>query len=159
IINVIYLNVYYPTYSNSLKEIGGYLGCKWSVPPSYGAESFFLREWGEEKKDDSRKENLIQYKLEDFRALEAILFHLRGINEEAITEASASEEKAIALAEEAHNPSDYRKWGPGDYATDEFKRLAECAYFDYQRSKIRLRATTKLRRLQRRASKGGTSSY
>lgn len=159
VLGCVYASVYYPTYSNSLKDIGGYLGSSWTVPPSFGAESIVWRKWWEGTREASIKESLLRYNLDDCRALQIIVLHLRSLFGKSPTEALASEEDAIALADKVLNPSEYKKWGPGEYATDDFKQLAECAYFDYQQSKIKLRSNATLRKLQRRASKKGILSH
>jgi len=39
----IYANIYFPTYSNSLKDIGRYLGCVWTDPDASGLQSIVWR--------------------------------------------------------------------------------------------------------------------
>jgi predicted RecB family nuclease len=39
VLSMIYSNIYFPTYSNELKEIGRYLGCTWSDPSASGIQS------------------------------------------------------------------------------------------------------------------------
>ena len=36
LLSFIYAQIYFPTYSNGLKEISGYLGFRWSGSPSSG---------------------------------------------------------------------------------------------------------------------------
>jgi predicted RecB family nuclease len=38
ILSIIYSHVYFPTYSNSLKDIGRYLGFRWTAADASGTE-------------------------------------------------------------------------------------------------------------------------
>src|SRR5215471_5749148 len=53
ILTFCHLNVYFPTYSNSLKELATYLKFKWSYPGSSGLDSITWRERWETSKEDS----------------------------------------------------------------------------------------------------------
>ena len=72
IITAIYSNIYFPTYSNDLKEIGGFLGCNWSVPNSSGLQSIVWRREWERSHDPTLKQTLIQYNQEDCAALKKV---------------------------------------------------------------------------------------
>src|SRR5262249_3589405 len=104
-------------------------------------------------RDSSLKEKLIRYNLEDCLALETVTKHLHGLASEPSRFSLTPAEAGVVLAEEVQNPSEYKAWGKRQFATEAFQKLADCAYFDYQRSKIRLRSTGTLRRLQKRAQK------
>ena len=43
ILSLIYPHIYFPTYSNGLKDIGGYLGSSWTEPDSSGIQSIVWR--------------------------------------------------------------------------------------------------------------------
>src|SRR5688572_25646324 len=100
VLSSVYSNVYYPTYSNGLKEIGGYLGCSWSVQSNFGAESVVWRKWWEVTLDGVTKETLILYNLDDCRALKIIVSHLRLLSGKEGAEALGRlGDDAVALAE------------------------------------------------------------
>jgi predicted RecB family nuclease len=65
LLSVIYPHVYFPTYTNRLKEIGRLFGCKWSSGNPSGAQSIIWREAWEESSDAALKERLLQYNKED----------------------------------------------------------------------------------------------
>ena len=46
VLSVIYGHVYFPTYSNGLKDIGRCLGCSWSEPDASGIQSIVWRKMG-----------------------------------------------------------------------------------------------------------------
>ena len=43
LVSFLFSRVYFPTYSNTLKDIGAWLGCKWSAAASSGAQSVIWR--------------------------------------------------------------------------------------------------------------------
>jgi predicted RecB family nuclease len=71
-LTVIYSNLYFPTYSNSLKEIGKYLGCTWSAPNASGIQSIVWRRKWEHSKGTKLKDTLIRYNYEDCVGLKII---------------------------------------------------------------------------------------
>jgi RNase_H superfamily len=70
LLSVISPHIYFPTYSNSLKDIGSYLGSTWLDPFVTGVQSRVLRERWIASRDDSLKNKLIQYNLDDCVALQ-----------------------------------------------------------------------------------------
>jgi len=68
----IYGKIYFPTYSNSLKEIGRWLGFEWSCPQASGQAATLLRRLWELSPDDTLRDRLIRYNMEDCRAIALI---------------------------------------------------------------------------------------
>lgn len=65
---MIFGKIYFPVYSNSLKSIGKYIGCKWSKEKSTGTQCIAWRhEW--EKGEKGYKEIITKYNEEDCYAL------------------------------------------------------------------------------------------
>ena len=72
ILSVIYSHVYFPTYSNGLKDIGRCLGCSWSEPDASGIQSIVWRRRWESTGSDEWKQKLTTYNLEDCAALRKV---------------------------------------------------------------------------------------
>jgi predicted RecB family nuclease len=72
VLHVIHRHVYFPTYSNTLKDIGKFLGCGWSHPAASGVQSLVWRERWEQTHDPALKEVLTTYNREDCMALKAV---------------------------------------------------------------------------------------
>ena len=68
LVDCIYGKIYFPTFSNSLKEVGRYLGFEWSWPQASGAAAPLLRRAWELGADDGLKRELIGYNMDDCRA-------------------------------------------------------------------------------------------
>ena len=71
-LSVIYSHVYFPTYSNGLKDIGRCLGCSWSEPDASGIQSIVWRKRWEATGSDEWKQKLTTYNLEDCAALRKV---------------------------------------------------------------------------------------
>jgi predicted RecB family nuclease len=72
LLSVIYGQIYFPTYSNSLKEIARHLGYKWSDDAASGLNTLILRSNWEHTKTLSIKQNLCTYNSEDCAALKIV---------------------------------------------------------------------------------------
>ena len=72
ILSIVYASVYFPTYSNSLKEIGHYLGCCWSSAQASGPQSIVWRRQWEATKSATFKQQLTTYNMEDCLALRKV---------------------------------------------------------------------------------------
>ncbi len=68
LVGCIYGKIYFPTFSNSLKEVGRYLGFEWTWPRASGAAAPLLRRAWELGADDGLKRELIGYNMDDCRA-------------------------------------------------------------------------------------------
>lgn len=121
-------HVYPPVYSNGLKELGHFLGFKWNQTIDDGKQSIQWRKNWVGNKDNSIKEALIQYNLNDCKALCVVrewFIHLaQGNAQEGVQQ--VAEMKKQSLFKFQNNPE----------LGDDFQFISKAAYFDYQRSKI-----------------------
>lgn len=72
VLTIIYPHIYFPTYSNGLKDVASCLGCRWTDPDASGIESAVWRKNSEKTGDASWKARPIQYNLEDCEALRRV---------------------------------------------------------------------------------------
>jgi predicted RecB family nuclease len=77
--SLIYGKIYFPTYSNTLKEIAAFTGFKWTEAKASGLQSIIWRKRWELTRKDGDKEVLLQYNRDDCTALENVVSVLRGI--------------------------------------------------------------------------------
>jgi hypothetical protein len=76
----IYGQVYFPTYSNSLKDIAGFLGLSWPERDATGVRSIIWRyEWEKSMKSETQQK-LRDYNLADCEALEFLAKVLSGFS-------------------------------------------------------------------------------
>ncbi|MDH5740222.1 MAG: TM0106 family RecB-like putative nuclease, partial [Nitrospira sp.] len=142
VFSLIYGKIYFPTYSNTLKEIAAFTGFKWTEAKASGLQSIIWRKRWELTCKDGDKEVLLQYNRDDCTALENVVSVLRGI--ENHEEGRLSQ---IASVEEIKERRSTYKFGTTDYCVPEFDYINKCAYFDYQRNKISLSRESRNRRL------------
>jgi len=148
ILRYFYSYIYVPTYSNSLKEIGAYLGFQWSKQEASGIQSMVWRTTWQESKSVEVKENLIQYNKDDCYAL----VYAHSFIESVIAkdaEQSLDTGLDIAYCQDIKPTSVFR---PG-IASPEVERIIECSYFDYQRRRVFVRSDNYFRDLEKERRK------
>lgn len=72
LLSVIYAQVYFPTFSNGLKEIAGHLGFRWSDSTATGTQAIRWRHEWAASRDPFQKSLLVTYNVEDCKALEVV---------------------------------------------------------------------------------------
>ena len=154
VLSLIYTHVYFPTYSNGLKDIGQYLGCRWSAVEASGLQSIVWRRQWETTGAATFKDTLITYNLEDCLALRTVteFLYTVGSRPPAASDASPTTQTGpqVSRVEEMTPPSSRREWGPADFMLPDFAFINNCAYFDYQHDRIFIRTSPTLKRLQPR---------
>src|SRR5262249_21771912 len=78
VLSLVYAHLYFPTYSNGLKEVGACLGCSWSAPDASGIQSIAWRIQWEATHDEQWKQKLLTYNLEDCAALRRVVEFIDG---------------------------------------------------------------------------------
>ncbi len=151
VLSVIHAHVYFPTYSNGLKDIGRFLGCRWTEADASGIQSIVWRRGWEETRSVMFKDMLMTYNLEDCGALKRVTeflyatcshqWELRKVGEEGFE---------IAHVEEISHQYPRPDWGDMVFALPDFSFVNERARFDYQRDRVFVRTSKTLRRCQSR---------
>jgi predicted RecB family nuclease len=150
VLSIIHASVYFPTFSNGLKEVGRYLGCTWTEENASGLQSLVWRSRWEQVREPCWKEKLLTYNSEDCVALKKIAEFVQAIGEaaqswgEGATPASAT--SAVVWADEIAVASSRRPWGRAKFALQDFDHVNRCAWFDYQREKVYLRTSKTIRK-------------
>ena len=151
VLSVIYAHVYFPTYSNGLKDIGKLLGFHWTEADASGIQSIVWRRRWEETCLVTFKDMLTTYNLEDWAALKRVTEFLYATCSYSCEPRKVSEEGlAIARVEEISHPSPRPDWGDMVFALPDFSFVNERAHFDYQRDKVCVRTSKTLQRDQGR---------
>ena len=155
VLALMYSQVYFPTYSNGLKDIGRYVGSTWTDPEASGLQSIAWRIQWENTQRAAWKQKLITYNVEDCRGLQRVSEVLAAIvtRADAVTPPLLEEPNSppIAFLEDVEKLSDFHTWGKVPFVHPDYEYINKCAYFDYQRDKVYIR-TSKTQR-KRRAGK------
>ena len=142
LVSMVYGKIYFPAYSNSLKEIARWLGFEWTWPQASGSASIVLRRhWELTGKDQLRRE-LLTYNIEDCRATELVadaIKRIYGHDEEGQTKFQTVNVSSLEVGFQ-------RTFGKFSGALPEFEKINAAAYWDYQRSKVYVRTDKAVRR-------------
>ncbi len=151
VLSVIHSHFYFPTYSNGLKDIAGYLGFRWTELDASGIQSIVWRRRWEEGGLSTYKDRLLTYNLEDCAALkrvtEVLVTTCRA--EPAVKTGLNHEGNQVCRVEEIAPQSSRREWCQIEFAIPDFEFVNDRAYFDYQRDRVFIRTSKTLRKSRR----------
>jgi Transposase IS66 family/RNase_H superfamily len=139
LLSVIYARVYFPGYSNSLKEIANYLGFQWRDPEASGLYSLTWRYQWEQAPNQQFRQALLTYNADDCEALSMITKALCNHTERVLNQKSDE----ISIANFVH--TDSLKTNPaarlGNFKSsiEGLTKINDAARWDYQRSRIYVR--------------------
>ncbi len=128
LLSVIFANVYFPTLSNRLKDIGTYMGARWNGPVTSGLQSIIHRREWEKSRTPELKAALVTYNREDCAALEIVATRLIQVIREA---------KSSPDVEFPDNPKQVASV-KGLEIHGSFDSLLKSAHSRYARSRIKL---------------------
>jgi len=155
VLALVYAHIYFPTYSNGLKDIGHYLGYTWTEPEASGLQSIAWRMRWEATQHPAWKQKLTTYNLEDCAGLQRVTEVLETIVTRAsvVTLPPTHEPNGppITFLKDVEKLTDFYTWGKVPFVHPDYEYINNCAYFDYQRERVYIRTSKTLRK--RRAGK------
>jgi len=151
-LSLIYPHIYFPTYSNGLKEVASYLGCTWTDLNASGIQSITWRMRWEITHEETWKQRLIVYNLEDCEALKQVTeFIYSHCLEATPTSGPLSSPKVrptVARVQEIENKCYTHQWGHTRFLNPDFTYINAVSHFDYQRDRVYVRTSRKVRKRQ-----------
>jgi predicted RecB family nuclease len=110
VLSFVHRHVYFPTCSNTLKDVGKALGCQWTSPEASGVQSIVWRERWERTHDPAIKDKLLAYNREDCLALERVCGFVAdvGMPRPKSGMEDASGPKIVATSDLPRPPSKWR---------------------------------------------------
>jgi predicted RecB family nuclease len=150
LVSITYAQIYFPTYSNTLKEIGRFLGFQRSSGGASGLNALMWRSEWERSRDQAVKHQLITYNAEDCEAVERVAEAIACVCCEQQTNA---DEPLLRVKVDELAPEHPRRFGPINFAVPEFEQINAASYWDYQRTKVYVRTSDRLRRASRAHSR------
>ncbi len=151
---VIFAQVYFPTYSNGLKDVAGSLGFKWSDPIASGPQSVVWRYTWEQSRDFALKQALIGYNAEDCEALEIVTNALVQIAQpKGRPNVDTSMADDVVSVESMKRQLPY-SFGHKTSSIREMEFLRKAAYWDYQRDRLYFRSSGRRSRKARKVLAG-----
>ena len=151
LLSLIFATVYFPSYSNGLKENARFLGFEWSDATADGLQAIAWRHLWEESYDPKLREKLITYNREDCAALGVVA---RVLGQVADGEHRA--EEAPPLRTDIVRADTIRprasKWQPFRSPISDLEKINSAARWDYQRDRVFVRSGTAKRRVSRQST-------
>ena len=140
LLSLMFGTIYFPTFTNSLKDIAQYLGFRWTNSEASGAIAPLWRLYWDLSFDELVKSELVRYNIEDCRAAEVV--------DSAIQQICGT--KNVGCPVSFVNVSTLevpyqRTFGPFSGALPDFSKINGAAYWDYQREKVFVRTIKQLR--------------
>jgi predicted RecB family nuclease len=90
LLSLVFARIYFPTFSNGLKELTVYLGFRWLGSPASGLEAIVWRHRWEASRDSGEKWALIEYNQQDCKALELVAKTLIALHRDPSAESNLS---------------------------------------------------------------------
>jgi predicted RecB family nuclease len=142
ILSIVSSHVYFPTNSNSLKEVASFLGFRWSSVEASGLESIVWREQWEHARDEVLKVKLLQYNRDDCLALRAVTEFMAAIRRREVGGGPEHSrlDKIVYTGELPSTSARKHRFGKSEFCLPDLEFVNRCAYFDYQRDRIYIRA-------------------
>jgi Transposase IS66 family/RNase_H superfamily len=129
VLTFIYGKVYFPTLSNSLKDIGRCVGASWTSPDASGLQTLVWRHQWEQTQHTEYKQLLMTYNQEDCLALQTLTNELTRIGSTADSQpnidfADQPKQLLTPIGEQIHSP---------------FEAILKFAHADYEGKKINIK--------------------
>jgi predicted RecB family nuclease len=140
LLSVIFAQVYFPAYSNSLKEIARFLGFEWTDPSASGLQSIVWRSQWEESRAQTVREKLIAYNADDCEALNLVFHTLRRLLEPDIYPDKTSGSNIEIVHAEALGKNLTSKWRTFKSPLADLEHINRAAHWNYQRDRVFVRS-------------------
>jgi predicted RecB family nuclease len=155
VLSLVHSHVYFPTYSNGLKDSGPSLGCERTHENATGLLTIVWRKCWEATGNPNRKVSLLQYNEEDCRALKHVSELIARLTHPETVKPASSEALPMTVHTDAllKERPHWELFRPRDYTSEDFKHIIKCAYFHYQREKVFVRTHRHFRIINKRHRK------
>ena len=148
LLSFIYAQIYFPTYSNGLKEITGYLGFRWSGSLTSGLETIVWRHRWEASRDPAVKQTLLDYNRQDCEALELVANRLVDLHRAAPADGKSSQGEVVLTSDiKRESPYGFKR---NEFVFPEMETINKAAYWDYQRERVYVKSPQKSTRTSER---------
>lgn len=155
VLAVIFSQIYFPVYSNGLKEVAGWLGFKWTDTSLSGKQAIACRVSMKESEASTAKERLITYNREDCEALALVARMITHLSSCHRTHDSSGEATEVVRTDDLKPPL-VTKWREFSSPLSELEFVNKAAHWDYQRGRIYVRTSKQLKRALKTATKDAT---
>jgi predicted RecB family nuclease len=134
LLSVIFGSIYFPGYSNGLKDCAKSLGFHWSVPNASGALAVLWRLQWEKTADPMAKESLQKYNAEDCEALQGLTEFVSRLSR-PLAELTDTNQPAVVKVEALPRHALF-KFRKVQFQVPELATINDAAYWNYQRQRV-----------------------
>ena len=157
LLSLIFAHIYFPTYSNGLKDIAGHLGFRWSGSPASGLQAIIWRHHWEVSGDQCVKQALLDYNREDCEALALVANKIVDLSRSSPGNIPSSRNDVVLASEVKQEKLFPLRFGRNTFALPELEIVNRAAYWNYQRDRIYVGSRNKLARKRARHSDARSS--
>jgi predicted RecB family nuclease len=150
-LSFIYSRIYFPTYTNGLKEIAGYLGFHWTASDANGITTIMWRKDWEKSRAENLKRDIILYNREDCEALSCVADFLYRITQGSDNSEFKRDTEIVKTNSLSDN--ELHRYHRIDFRVKSLEEINRMGYWDYQHQKILVRSSERLRRLSKISAK------
>jgi len=151
LLSVTFARVYFPTFSNGLKEIAGYLGFRWSDSDAGGLQSIRWRHEWAAATAPSTKQALLTYNGQDCEAVGMLTNKLVELHQAFLQTAGSSLDGVVDTARmKREHPYGFKR---NIFVFPELDAINRAAYWDYQRERVYVKSNVNLKRALRQTSR------
>jgi predicted RecB family nuclease len=144
VLSIIHSYIYFPTYSNALKDIGRFLGFQRTDDEATGLQSIIWRNTWNENRAKEIKARLLQYNQDDCRELKYVTDFLMQVISPGTSAPTSFPKiqtlfKIVPTGELVTATPRWELFRAREYALEDLAKVVKCSYFDYQREKVLVR--------------------
>lgn len=140
---VTFARVYFPTFSNGLKEIAGYLGFRWSDSAAAGLQSIRWRHEWATTAAPTTKQALITYNAQDCEAVGVVASKLVELHQASFQAGGFSIDGVVDTTKmKREHPHGFKR---NLFAFTDLDVINKAAYWDYQRERIYVKSNKNVR--------------
>jgi predicted RecB family nuclease len=151
LLSVTFARVYFPTFSNGLKEIAGYLGFRWSDSTAAGLQSIRWRHEWATATAPAMKQALLTYNAQDCEAVEVLARKLVELHQSSLQIGGLSLDGVVDTTRmKREHPHGFKR---NIFVFPELDAINKAAYWDYQRERVYVKTNVGLKRAFRQRSR------
>jgi predicted RecB family nuclease len=147
VLSFVFAQIYFPSHSNSLKDLAGCLGFTWPDTALYGPNSIRSRVMWERSHETAIRDALIAYNVADCEALQCLCNHLSVLPQDRSKLQAATID--LVNVDEMKPLSRFHLINKDGAALPAFKTINKAAYWDYQRTRVYVRTSKIIKKASR----------
>jgi len=157
LLSQMYAQIYFPTHSNGLKDVARFLGFTWSAADASGLQSIIWRHAWEKTREPTLKHSITLYNREDCEGLARVAEALAALGPPVRETGDDSSDRNVVSVESLGTRQ--TMWPKFSSPIPAFEQINKAARWDYQRDRVYVRTSTRIRRIAARKGVPRKASY